>query len=225
MSDKRKKVVIIGLILILICIMIYIFSYKISEYKKKNNDIKKSENIELAKINLGIIENGELIVDNSNSGDETQELEGTLLTKTFSGEFKIGKTYSERIAVKNTGTVEQHLQVVIYKYYIDENGEKTINLSPETIKLNLTNTNVWTINEEDSDSQRIVLYYNQSLKPEEITPEFIDSISIDSEIYNQKSITKTTNTEGYETLKTTYNCNGFKFVLDISITAQQAREP
>ncbi|MCI8272578.1 MAG: hypothetical protein HFJ55_00655 [Clostridia bacterium] len=222
MNNKKRKIIIIGLLVILIMIIVFIIGYKVVENNKKNNNIQNSKDLEIqAVLGVSLTENGELVVDNSNNGDETQELEGTLLTKTFNEEFKIGKTYSERLAVKNTGTVDMYIRVIIYKCYFDKEGNKTIDISPETIKLNLINNDSWLLDTELPIPERETLYYKYPLESGNTTLEFMDTISVGSEVYNLKETTRTTSTEGYETIKTTYNCNDHDFSIDVQVDCVQ----
>ena len=95
-------------------------------------------------------------------------------------EFKPGKAYTEELSVANTGNIEEYVRVTIYKYWVDPNGNKvflnetdsegneivkekdkkgitTQGLSPALIKLNLTNSNVWLLDEKASTEERIVV--------------------------------------------------------------------
>ena len=71
-----------------------------------------------------------------NSQDEWTETPGkvgklleNLLEK--NEEFVPGKTYSEEISVKNTGTINEWVRVTIYKYWLDPNGNKVVPYSKE----------------------------------------------------------------------------------------------
>ena len=49
-----------------------------------------------------------------------------------------GKAYPEALSVKNSGTIDQYVRVMVYRYWVDKEGNKTTELSPELIDLNLT---------------------------------------------------------------------------------------
>lgn len=71
-----------------------------------------------------------------NSQDEWRETPGKvgkLLENLLASneEFVPGKTYSEEISVKNTGTINEWVRVTIYKYWLDPNGNKVVPYNKE----------------------------------------------------------------------------------------------
>lgn len=71
-----------------------------------------------------------------NSQDEWTETPGKvgkLLENLLASneEFVPGKTYSEEISVKNTGTINEWVRVTIYKYWLDPNGNKVVPYNKE----------------------------------------------------------------------------------------------
>ena len=80
--------------------------------------------------------------DYSSAGDGTwNEHTGVLLESMLpEGEkLTLGKKYREELKVRNTGTINQYVRVNIYKYWLDANGVKMRDLSPDLIDLNLVN--------------------------------------------------------------------------------------
>lgn len=55
--------------------------------------------------------------------------------------FKIGVWYPEELKVMNSGTINQYVRVSLYKYWLDENGEKVQTLTPDLIDLELQTDN------------------------------------------------------------------------------------
>lgn len=151
--------------------------------------------VQLTNINVAVTENGNVV-----------EGDGALLTGlASSGDFKIGKTYDEVLAVRNTQHpsstnegegIEEYVRVSVYRYWTDDKG-KAVNLDPSLIKLNFRTDNGWTIDEAASTSERTVLYYKDILPVYEggkpavdandepavgDTNAFADTITIDGEV-------------------------------------------
>ena len=79
----------------------------------------------------------------------------------------LGKHYQEQLKVKNTGTINQYVRVSIYKYWLDAEGNKLRDLSPDLINLNLVNVGTdWMEDEGARTRERTVLYYSKLLYAE-----------------------------------------------------------
>ena len=70
--------------------------------------------------------------DKDGNWEETKLEEGISKPKLLTGmlaegeNLKIGKKYQEELRVKNTGSIDQYVRVTIYKYWVDENGNKLL---------------------------------------------------------------------------------------------------
>ena len=153
--------------------------------------------------------------------DEAQE-EG-MLDEDAGESLKLGKTYREELKVQNTGTINQYVRVSIYRYWLDEDGNKLQTLSPELIDLHLVNLDTdWledtAINEVTRE--RTVLYYNKLLLSGEETPLFADSLTIDDSIAKKVSEQKVTE-GGRTTITTTYDYDGVQFQIEVEVDAVQ----
>ena len=156
-------------------------------------------------------------------------------------EFRPGKSYTEELSVKNSGNIEEYVRVTIYKYWVDPDGNKvfltdsegneiaketerkgntTQGLSPALIKLNLTNSNVWLLDEKASTEERIVVYYNSVLAPGEDTSKtpLSDKLTIDRMVGDK--VTKTVSDDG-KTITTKYDYDGWQFCLEAVVDAVQ----
>ena len=140
-------------------------------------------------------------------------------------ELKLGKTYKEELKVQNTGTVNQYVRVSIYKYWLDAEGKKNRELSPDLIQLGLTNLGSdWIEDESARTEERTVLYYHHLLYAEgegnSETSLFADTLTIDDNI--AKKVTQETQQEGnYTTIITTYDYNGVTFQVEVQVDAVQ----
>lgn len=175
--------------------------------------------------------------DSTNTPDEV----GTLLTGLLGEDetFKIGKTYTEKLAVANTGSIDTYVRVIVYKYWLKtetlEDGTqvetKAPMLEPDLIRLNWVNGDLWLVDEEASTPERTVLYYSQILpagteNSVSMTEPLCDTLTVDSAVakkVTQETKTTTTGEDGrvYTTITTTYDYDGYQFVLEAEVDAVQ----
>lgn len=167
-----------------------------------------SGRVELQDIGVALKENGTTV-------------SGSLLTGMLGeGEsVKPGMKYDEVLAVENTGSINQFVRVSIYKYWLDENGNKVTQVSPDLIDLNLTG-NGWIVDESSSTAERTVLYYSSVLAAGATSASFADSLTIDPLIASKVTQTESVS-GGYRTITTTYDYDGLTFCLEASVDAVQ----
>lgn len=169
---------------------------------------------------------------------------GKLLTNMLAeGEkLQLGKQYEEKLAVANSGGIDEYVRVTIYKYWLPAETEKKAaesadeklpsrpkmqELDPNLIHLNLVNQDVWLKDTEASGNEesnvykeRTVLYYKNILKVGEMTEPFCDSLTIDREIASK--VREEVTTDGnYTTIKTIYAYDGVEFVVEVEVDAVQ----
>lgn len=161
----------------------------------------------------------------------------------------IGKKYDEELRVANSGTINEFVRVSIYKYWmqktgVDEDGneiwekvrsvsQRDENTSPDNIILGLLCDatgvdNGWLLDESSTTDERVVLYYNKAIYapanaeqgPVE-TPIFCNSIQISPNIIWKVTETRTEADGGRVNIVTTYDYDGYKFVLDVKVDAIQ----
>ncbi len=186
--------------------------------------------IQMYDIGVGLIENGKEVSwrEYNSAGDGTwNEHTGVLLENMIpEGEsLTLGKTYQENLNVRNSGTINQYVRVSIYKYWLDEEGKKLRDLSPDLIDLHLVNLGTdWIEDEGARTEERTVLYYNKLLYAQgegaSETPLFADSLTINDSI--AKKVTQEAKQEGnYTTILTTYDYDGVKFQIEVEVDAVQ----
>jgi len=155
--------------------------------------------------------------------ENERQVEGELLKDMLpEGEtLKPGKVYKEELSVYNSGMIGQYVRVSLYKYWMDEAGEKLVTLSPELIDLHLVNLGTdWLVDEEASTRERTVIYYNKVLATETETPLFADTLTINGDIAAKVSQTTETK-DGYTTIHTVYDYDGVRFALEARVDAVQ----
>ena len=130
---------------------------------------------------------------------------------------KIGKTYPFEITASNTGTIPHYLRMVVYRYWVDENGNKIIDTryDPQMIKTafgsNDYNSDAW-YKDPFSTPERSIYYYRSILPVGGMTAPLYDKLNISTEIRNFVSIK-----DGqYE-----YFYNGRQFEVYIEVDAVQ----
>lgn len=136
------------------------------------------------------------------------------------GKFKIGAWYPEELKVRNSGTINQYVRVSLYKYWLDENGEKVQTLKPDLIDLELQTDNGWMVDEESSTDERTILYYNRVLQTGETSPAFAGRLKIDRSV-TAKVTQRTEKTENGSRIITTYDYDGVQFCLEATVDAVQ----
>lgn len=180
--------------------------------------------IQVSRIGVTLQENGEPVSSRDFTEDSRwSETKGTLLEHLLEKGEKIrpGKRYEEALSVSNSGSIDSFVRVVLQKSWVNPEGQKDTTLSPDLIDLNLTEENGWVIDEEASTAERTVLYYTKLLAPGESTPAFSDSLRIDPAVMTKVTETVTEEENGYKTIETTYDYDGYQFRIEAEADAVQ----
>ena len=184
--------------------------------------------VELFDIGVTLNENGKGISHrdyNSASADGTwDEVVGTLFSNLLpeGEELHLGQTYNEILTVTNSGTIDEYVRVSIYKYWLDAEGGKLRQLSPELIDLHLVTGSGWTLDTASSTRERQVLYYDSVLSSGATSSPFADTITISGDV--ARTVTRTTTKDaatGYTTIVTEYDYDGVRFQVEVEVDAVQ----
>ncbi len=134
-------------------------------------------------------------------------------------ELKLGYKYAEELKVRNSGTIPQYVRVSIYKYWVDQEGKKLQELSPDLIGLEL-DTRDWILDAGAATKERTVLYYSKELSPDSESTPFTDGLVIDAKVAN--SVTQKVEKEGaHQNITTVYDYDGVRFIVDVKVDAIQ----
>jgi hypothetical protein len=156
--------------------------------------------------------------------------------------FVPGKTYSEEISVRNTGTINEWVRVTIYKYWTrDPNHARqlaksddvpviTPELSPDLIQLGYTNVDTgdgkgdWILDKEASSQteERTVYYYNKLLESGKDTSILTNTLKVDDYVASKVS-QRTVEEDGYKKIITSYDYDGWQFCIEATVDAVQER--
>lgn len=179
-----------------------------------------SAQMNMQSIGVSLLENDKVVSsrDYVSNNEWKGTSEGTLLTNLLGKDetFTPGKKYNEAISVKNSGTIDTFVRVIITKSWQDEEGNKYTNLSPDLIELNFLTDNGWQVAGAQSTKERTVLYYTKAVAAGDSTPALSDTIRINPSI--AKDVTK--HVDG-NTITYTYKYNGYTFHIDAEVDAVQ----
>lgn len=162
-------------------------------------------------IGVTLVENG-----NDVAADGTED--GSLLADMT--DVKPGMKYTEELAVKNSGDIDQYVRVRIYKSWTDEDGEKDTTLSPSYIQLNTLPENGWLEDETARTAERSVWYYTSPVAAGSTTALLSDTIRIDNAVASKVS-EETYEEDGKLVTETVYAYDGYTFNLTAEVDAVQ----
>ena len=179
-----------------------------------------SAQMNMQSIGVSLLENDKVVSsrDYVSNNEWKGTSQGTLLTNLLGKDetFTPGKKYNEAISVKNSGTIDTFVRVIITKSWQDKEGKKNTTLSPDLIELNFLTDNGWQIAKDQSTTERTVLYYTKAVATGDSTPALSDTIRINPSI--AKDVTK--HVDGY-TITYTYKYDGYTFHVDAEVDAVQ----
>ena len=179
-----------------------------------------SAQMNMQSIGVSLVENDQVVSSRDYADADKWEgtTEGSLLSNLL-GEDETctpGKKYDEAISVTNSGNIDTFVRVIITKSWQDANGGKNTSLDPQLIELNYLTDNGWVVAEDQSTTERTVLYYTKALPVGESTPALSDTIRINESIASEVNKTVKDNTITY-----TYKYDGYTFHLDAEVDAVQ----
>ena len=186
-----------------------------------------SASVNISQIGVSIEENGETVSSRDYAGnDQWNETSTSLfsnLLDTENGEkLALGKKYDDSITVKNSGSIDTFVRVIVTKNWQDSEGNKDTSLDPDFIQLNFLTENGWQIDESASTPERTILYYTSLLAPGESTAELLgeDALSIDNAVGAKVTQTETKTEEG-TVITTEYAYDGYSFQVEVEADAVQ----
>ena len=179
-----------------------------------------SVQMNMQSIGVSLLENDKVVSsrDYVSNNEWKGTSEGELLTDLLGKDdtFTPGKKYNEAISVKNSGTIDTFVRVIITKSWQDKEGKKNTTLSPDLIELNYLTDNGWAIAEDQSTPERTVLYYTKAVGVGESTPALSDTLRI-----NQSIASEVTKTVKDNTITYSYKYDGYTFHVDAEVDAVQ----
>lgn len=177
--------------------------------------------IEVPSIGVSLVENGQVVSSRNYVNDKWREETGELLSHMLGENEKLvlGKNYPEALSVRNSGSIDSYVRVILYKNWTKDGENVDTELSPELIELNLLG-NGWIEDANASTRERTVLYYTQVLPSGQETTPFSDVLRINPEIGTKVTETRTSTASG-TTITTTFAYDGYRFNLKAEVDAVQ----
>lgn len=179
-----------------------------------------SAQMNMQSIGVSLLENDKVVSsrDYVSNNEWKGASQGTLLTNLLGKDetFTPGKKYNEAISVKNSGTIDTFVRVIITKSWQDEEGKKNTELSPDLIELNFLTDNGWQVADAQSTKERTVLYYTKAVAAGDTTPALSDTLRINPSIASD-----VTKVPKGKTITYTYKYNGYTFHIDAEVDAVQ----
>ena len=162
---------------------------------------------------------GVLVYENGEEVEGSGALFTDLLSRAGDTKIKAGKKYSELLSAYNSGVTDAYIRAVVYKYWVDEQGNKYPHMDSKWIELEFGKDG-WTIDKESSTEERTILYYSEILEPGAESDPFITGITINGAATRVVDSNET-DENGVLTVTTTYVYNGKSFCVDVHIDAVQ----
>ena len=187
---------------------------------------------ELHDIGVTLNENGEPVAwrtyDGNKEAWDTSSDTASLLADVK--QVRYGETYDEELTVTNSGRIDEYVRVTVYKYWVDEEGNKASELDPGLIDLKLVSgDNGWIVDDFYTTDERTILYYTAPLKGSdsaadgETSEAFAESVAMDGKIKDHVAqvVSEYDETTGYTTYTTDYIYDGYTFCVDVQVDAIQ----
>lgn len=189
-----------------------------------------SSQFNMRHIGITLLENGEPVSARNYNVNQSDNLEGNwqysgdgilLANLLAEGEDLIlGHTYDEKLSVKNTSSegnengIDEYVRVTVRRYWLDAEGKKATDLSPELIEVHFTDTD-WILDEASHTEERDVLYYKHILpvNEEALTP-FVDTLRISDKVPYTVRQETSKDENGKTVITTIYKYDGYQFVLE-----------
>lgn len=167
---------------------------------------------------IGTSHIGVALVENTKRLGDDGKLLGDLLSRNGDTALKTGKHYKEELAVENTGAIDAYVRVTVYKYWLDEQGNKYPAMDPQWIKLGLNLEDGWSEDEDETTAtpERTVLYYSPVLPSGKTSSPFLTHVYIDNKAGRQ--VTQSTENN---VITTTYVYNNKSFCLEVHVDGVQ----
>lgn len=176
--------------------------------------------VKVSQIGVSLSENGTIVSKRDYDGDDWKTESAPLLENMLGeGEkLALNKKYEEKLAVKNTGEIDEYVRVRIYKYWTAADSDKKLNtLSPGLIKLNLTHDGEWVNPYGDTSGRECTVLYHKGPVPVGAEVEFADTIAIDKAVAAEF----TTVDKGNGIIETVYKYDGVEFHVNVEVDAVQ----
>lgn len=169
------------------------------------------------------------ILDNSGAkvGVKDRELTDNALYTELDEEIVPGEKYESKVSVKNTGSADEYVRVVVRKYWTDDEGKNT-EVDPALIELTAASPEgyKWTAVKEGTETT--VYYLNKPISNEEVVDLF-SAVRINEKVVTEgrKISEESTTEDGVTTINYRYEFDGLQFNVEAeaqSVQTHSARQ-
>ena len=145
-------------------------------------------------------------------------------TLALNGNIDPGKVYEEEIAARNGQDIPVYARMTVRKYWVDSEGKKATDLSPDMIKLTYEgeeyNTSAWKENPDERTSESRTYYYLSQIPASGDSEQLFNRLSIDSAVLDDVT-ENSTEKDGVTTYTYTYKYDGYTFMIEADVQAIQ----
>ena len=204
--NTKKAVLVLSALLIVLVGMIAVLRSGSTQAVLTESEEQTLE-ITMSELGVSLLENGK----------ETTDLFGEWQNATLDP----GRTYADKISVKNSGAYDEYVRVVVKKYWMDSEG-KRVNLSPAYICL-VSGTG-WKENEKERTPEQSVWYCNDYVAVENESSPLFTGFYIDSDIFTKSGADENITVgepDDNGVIKVTYDYDDLTFVVEIEAQAIQ----
>ena len=180
-----------------------------------------SAEVTVSNIGISLVENEEVINYRNyiDDGKWDKKTDSAILMEDMikEGEKLVpGKVYDEELKVANSGAIDSYIRVILSKYWVDPEGNRTTDADPAYIQLT-PGSSKWLKDADASNEEREIYYYSEVVAVEETTEALITKLTIDPKV--AKELIQTTN--GNNIITYEYKYDGYTFVVEAEAQAVQ----
>lgn len=132
-----------------------------------------------------------------------------------------GEKYDSKVSVKNTGSADEYVRVVVRKYWTDDNGKNTT-VKPEMIELTAATPDdgySWTAVKESDETT--VYYLNKPISGDS-TVDLFSAIRINEKVVTEgRKISEESTADGVTTINYRYEFDGLQFNVEAEAQSVQ----
>ena len=169
---------------------------------------------EMKSIGISLVENGSVVSGELLKGPlKVRDAKGKDVTKAEQ-EFQYGVTYTEELAVQNSGSIDQYARVIVTRYWLQDGetdqakSNTDPSLDPRLIKLHPTGN--WIDGGTSASGERLVFYYPGILGAGQTSSPFIDAFQVDGSLAVKA---RTVDTDESGRIRIIYEYDGRSFVI------------
>ena len=217
MSYSKKSYTLVTGLLFVLAIGLLLFS-TIGSARAALNVQSEILTSDFGMLNIGVDLTNEDGASVSGTGENSVLLKGMVGKNE---KFKPGKIYDWPVYVTNTGTIDEYVRVVVYKYWLNSKGEKDVKYDTSLIKLGFDGA--WTVESSapSANGERTILYYTGG--PLGKNPvKLLNTVQIDGRVMLYATQIGPEDPGGKKgVITTTYEYDGAQFCIEIEADGVQ----